>query len=223
MQGADSEAAPQRSAPPAKQKPEAGVSMKSISAAQQSDNLYRQSVTLLQQGRVAEAQDALRKSLDANARNLKARQSLVGLMVESKHPDEAVSLLKEGLKLSPEQTVFSMALSRLQVEAGDSKGARDTLEQGLQYAGDDAEFHAFYAALLQRNEQHEEAVQHYLTALRADPAMPTWLIGVGISLQAQGNANDAIAAFQRARDTGQLTPQLKQFVEQRLRQLKPYR
>ncbi len=193
---------------------------KTTSATQQSDNLYRQSVTLLQQERVAEAQDVLRKSLWANSHNLKARQALVGLLVDNKHVKEASLWLKAGLKLSPEQSGFSMALARLQVELGDSKSARDTLEAGLSYANEDADYHAFYAALLQRDEQHNAAIQHYLIALRTNPAMPTWLVGIGISLQTQGQFNDATAAYQRARDTGQLTPQLTQFVESRLKQIK---
>lgn len=174
----------------------------------------------MQQGRVAEAQETLTKSLEANPENLKARQVLVGLLVESRHNDEATALLQEGLKLSPEQSGFSKALARLQVEAGDSSAGLKTLEQGLPYAGDEAEYHAFYAALLQRDGRHDEAIQHYLTALRTDPAMPSWLVGVGISLQTQGKTTDAVEAFQRAKDTGQLTSQLNQFVEQRLSQLK---
>lgn len=193
---------------------------KSTSAAQQSDNLYRQAVPVLQQGRVAEAQELLRRALELNSRNLNARQVLVGLAVEAGHHEEASALLRDGLRLSPEQTGYSMVLARLQVEAGDVGAAIATLEQGQLFAGENAEFHGFYAALLQREERHEEAVQHYLMALRSDPAMPTWLVGVGISLQAQGKNLDATAAFQRARDTGQLTPQLSQFVEQRLAQLK---
>lgn len=198
----------------------ASSALKTTSASQQSDNLYRQAVSTLQQGRVAEAQDMLRKALDLNPRNLNARQVLVGLMVEAGHQEEAVALLKEGLKISPEQTGFSMALARLQVETGDVKAAISVLEQALPFAGDHAEYQGFFAALLQRQDRHDEAVQHYLVALKTDPAMPTWLIGIGISLQQLGKTTDATAAFQRARDTGQLTPQLSQFVDQRLRQLK---
>lgn len=193
---------------------------KSVSAVQQSDNLYRQAIPALQQGRVAEAQESLRRALELNPRNLNARQVLVGLVVEAGHHEEASALLRDGLRLSPEQTGYSMALARLQIEAGDAGAALATLEQGQSFAGENAEFHGFYAALLQREARHEDAVQHYLTALRSDPAMPTWLVGIGISLQAQGKDVDAAAAFQRARDTGQLTPQLSQFVEQRLAQLK---
>ncbi len=198
----------------------AAAPIKTISRGQQSDNLYRQSLAQLQQGRVTEALDALNKALGLNPRNLKARQALLGLLVESGRAEEASQLLREGLELSPEQSGFSMALARLQVESGDTEAAHNTLRDGLQHAGEDAEYHAFYAALLQRGEQHAEAVQHYLTALKSNPAMPAWLVGVGISLQAQGNVSDAAAAFRRAQETGQLTPQLAQFVEQRLGQLK---
>jgi len=203
--------------------PAKGAPIKSVSASQLSENLYRQSLTLLQQGRVAEAQDALRKSLDANPSNLKARQALVGLLVEGKHHDEAMLLLQDGLRLAPEQSGFSMALARLQIEAGDAKGGSDTLERGLPYAGEDAEYHAFYAAMMQREERHDVAVAHYLTALKSNPAMPSWLVGIGISWQAQGQFADANEAFQRAKDTGQLTPQLLRFVDQRLQQIKSAR
>lgn len=194
---------------------------KTTNAIQQSDNKYRQSVTLLRQGRMIEAQNMLRQSLAENSYNLKARQALVGLLVDSGYSEEASQWLKDGLALSPEQSSFSMALARIQIELGDSKSARNTLESGLLSAGEEANYHAFYAALLQRDGQHDTAIQHYLTALRTNPAMPTWLIGIGISLQTQGNFPDATAAYQRARDTGQLTPQLTQFVEARLKQIKP--
>jgi MSHA biogenesis protein MshN len=49
--------------------------------------------------------------------------------------------------------------------------------------------------------------------------MPTWLVGIGISLQALGQNRDAQEAFTRARDGGLLSPPLLSFVEQRLRQL----
>jgi MSHA biogenesis protein MshN len=144
----------------------------------------------------------------------------VDLLVEENNFEEATALLREGLKLTPEHSGFSMTLARLQLDTGDTSAAMATLEQGLQAAGDEPQYNAFYAVLLQRAQRHEDAVRHYLVALRSDPMMPTWLVGIGISLQAQGKNADAAEAFGRARDGGQLTPQLGQFVEQRLNQLK---
>ncbi len=194
--------------------------LKSVTPQQKSDNLYKQAVALLQQGRVAEARSTLWQALDENAANHNARQLLVGLLVESKRSNDALALLQEGVKIAPEQTGFVMALARLQVEAGNRQLGMQTLEQGLKYAADDAEYHAFYAALLQREERHADAVDHYLIALRQDPANVSWLIGVGISLQAQGKYADAREAFGRARQIDTLTPDLQGFVDQRLAQLK---
>lgn len=194
--------------------------LKTVSSTQQAENAYRQAVAALQQGRVAEAQDQLRKVLEINPRHADARQMLVGLMVDARQHADATALLQEGLKLSPEQSGFSMALARLQVESGDVQSGLATLEQGVKAGGVDAEYQGFYAALLQRQGRHEEAVQHYLAALNVDPAMPTWLVGIGISLENLGKRQDAQAAFQRARDTGQLTPQLMRFVDQRLAELR---
>jgi len=191
-----------------------------MSAAQLAENFYRQAVTLLQQGRVVEAKEALHQALGENPVNLDARQLLVGLLVEENRQSDAMSLLKEGLRLSPEQTGFSMALARLQLDSGGRQEALATLQDGLQQAGDDAEYHAFLAALLQREERHEGAVTHYLIALKSDPAMPNWLVGIGISLQALGKLADASDAYSRAQQTQALTPDLAQFVDQRLKQVK---
>ncbi len=195
------------------------VSLKVVTPQQKSDNLYKQAVGLLQQGRVAEANEALTQALSENPSNHGARQLLAGLMLEGKRFTEALSLLQEGVQIAPEQTGFVMALARLQVEFGERNSALQTLEQGVKYATDNAEYHGFYAALLQRDNRHEEAVSNYLAALRGDPANTSWLIGAGISLQALDKPADAREAFERARQSGQLSPELLTFVEQRLKQL----
>ena len=175
---------------------------------------------MLQQGRVAEARATLTQGLENDPFNHNARQLLVGLLVENKHNDEASNLLQEGVRLAPDQTGFVMALARLQMEAGDRKTALQTMEQGAKFAANDADYQGFYAALLQRDERHDEAVSHYLSALRSDPANTSWLVGIGISLQAQNKYADAREAFERAKQIGQLSPDLSDFVDQRLLQLK---
>jgi MSHA biogenesis protein MshN len=194
-------------------------SHKHFTPQQQADNLYKQAVAQLQQGQSVDARQILQQALGRNADHVKARQLLATLLVEVNALDDAVALLRDGLKRSPIETGFSMALARLELERGDTDHALATLAQGVQTAGDEPQYHGFYAVLLQRAKRHDEAVQHYLVALRSDPAMPNWLVGIGISLQAQGKDSDAAEAFMRARDGGLLSAQLLQFVEQQLQQL----
>lgn len=194
--------------------------LKVVSPLQRSDNAYRHAVAVLPQGRVTEATESLRQALNDNPLNHNARQLLAGLLVEEGHQGEALALLQDGLRLAPEQTWFALMLARLQVEAGDRHAGLATLQSGLPMAGNDPEYHALLATLLQREERHDEAVEHYLTALRSDPAMPNWLVGIGISLQAMGKLADATEAYTRAQQTGLLTPELAQFVDQRLKQVR---
>ena len=192
---------------------------KQIRPDQKSGNFYRQAITNLQQGRVAEAQANLTQALEANPANQEARLTLAGLLVDNKRNDEAKATLAAGLAISPEQSDFRMALARLQVEAGDRSTALNDLEQGLAYAKGNAAYQSFLATLLQRAERHEEAINHYMAALSLNDTNPNSLIGLGISLQAVGKLENAQEAFTRAQASEALSPELSLFVEQRLKQV----
>ena len=203
----------------AKTSPDSSPMVKQVRPEQISGNYYRQALLYLQQGRVAESQAALVQALDANPANHDARLTLAGLLVDNKRKSEAMSLLAKGAELAPEQSGFSLALARLQLDAGDKSGALATLEQGLPYAKNDADYHGFLATLLQRADRHDEAINHYMIALAGDSMMPSWLIGLGISLQATNRLAEAQEAFQRAQNAN-LSPDLAQFVDQRLKQIR---
>ena len=75
-----------------------GGEIKQVSAQQRADNLYRQALTMLQQGRVAEAQSGLGETLKLSPSHLAARQTLLGILVEARNYAQAQQLLQEGLK-----------------------------------------------------------------------------------------------------------------------------
>ena len=72
-------------------------------------------------------------------------------------------------------------------------------------------------------ERYEEAVGHYQAALRAQPARAVWWMGLGMALQGQKRTTEAERAFGRARALPGLTPELRAFVDQRLKQLQSSR
>lgn len=196
-----------------------GVPVKQISPQQQAEFSYQKAVALLQQGRVTEAQESLGESLRAAPDHAASRQALAGILVEKKQYAQAEQLLRDGLGRGGSQPEFAMAMARIQVERGDGRGALETLQQNLPGAKDHAGYQAFLAALLQRQGQHKSAIEHYLTALRLAPASASSLVGLGISLQAENHPAEAQEAFSRAKTSGGLSPELQNFVEQRLRQL----
>ena len=129
-------------------------------------------------------------------------------------------LLVEGHRLHPERSDFTLTLARLKAEAGDSTDAIQLLEAGRAAAHDEPQYNALLAALLLRAQRYEDAVQHYLVALRNDPANSRWLMGVGVALEGVGKQVDAAEAYRRAAGASDLTPEMATFLGERLARLR---
>ena len=193
--------------------------MRTATPAERAENEFRKATGLLNQGRVAEGIDGYKSTLQQDAGHAAARQALVGLLLESRRIDEAQQFLQEGLSLNPDRSAYAMLLARIQVERGDLQGAHDLLSRHAGSAANNADYHAFDAALLQRLGRHKEAVSGYQAALRLTPGAGVWWMGMGISLQADNRDAEALDAFRRAKAAGGLSPDLLAFVDQRMKQL----
>lgn len=193
--------------------------MKQVSPEQRADAEFREAVASMQQGHIADAIAGYRAVLRLDAGHDEARQALVALLLESKQGVEAERVLQDRLNAKPGHTGFAMLLARLQVEHGALEQAVATLEKSLPYAEAQADYQAFFAALLQRQSRHKEAITHYQIALQLAPGNGVWLMGYGISLQAAQRADDARDAFRRALESRTLTPELQAFVQQKIKEL----
>lgn len=211
--------APAKSTPDAATRPEIKKEMRAETPRDLAENEYRRAVTLLNQGRLADAEAGFQAALSIYPEHHNARQGLLGLLVHGRKLEEAERVLEEGVRLSPGQTGFNMTLARLQAERGEDALATATLLRGLEHARGSADYAAFLAALLQRQGRHEEAIEQFQSALRLSPGSGVWWLGLGISLQATNRATAAQEAYRQARATGDLQPELAALAEQRIRQL----
>jgi len=184
---------------------------------QQAENAYRRALLVLEDGRVTEAIATLQAGLRSDPLHAPSRQTLVGLLIEAKRPDDAMRQLQTALTLDARQPSMAMLLARLQIERGDDAIA--TLTRTLPYAAGNGDYHAFLAAALARAGRQHEAADHYGAALRSAPQNGVWWMGLGMALQAEKRDAEAVAAFEQARASGTLSGDLLGFVERRLRQL----
>ena len=195
----------------------AALPIKTISPQQESENLYREAMVLTQQGRGADAMERLHKAVAVYPANSAARKTLASAMMQRGEADGALALLEDGRRLAPSDADLSAAVARVELERGNTQRAQDLLDELSRAGKSDAGMHAMQAVALQRLGKHSDAVPHFLAALQTNPAMPNWLVGLGISLRATGQDAQAAEAFQRARGTGLLSPELTAFVDQQLR------
>jgi MSHA biogenesis protein MshN len=198
-------------------KAEDGVVVRELTPKQMSENSYRRALAALQEGRVSAALADLDKSVEIDPRNEAARQTYVSLLLENRRTDDAIRQLRLALGVDPRQPGLAMVLARLQLEKGEP--ALDTLLKTLPYAGNNADYHAFLAGVLQRQQKHADAAEHYRHALQLAPQNGVWWMGLGISLQADQHLPEAREAFVRARGAAGLTPELRSFVERKIEQL----
>jgi MSHA biogenesis protein MshN len=193
--------------------------MREVVPSERAEIAFRKGVKQIQEGRANAAELDFRDALKIDPSHSAARQALLGLLLDSRRNNEAEQILRKTLELNPRQPRHAMVLARLEVERGDVTSAINTMVGVLPYVKSDPDFHAFLAALLQREGRHREAVDYYHAALRGTPGNGVWMMGLGISLRASNQAAEARDTFQRALESRQLSPELQEFVERQLREL----
>lgn len=193
---------------------EAGTITHNLSPKLMAENTYRRGLVALQEGRTHAALGDFERALEIDPRNEAARQTYISLLLENKRNDDAVRQLRLALGIDPRQPGLAMILARLQLEKGGP--ALQTLMTTLPYAGSNPEYQAFLAGVLQREQRHAEAAQHYRNALQLTPQNGVWWMGLGISLQADNHPSEAREAFRRARAASGLSAELQTFIDRKL-------
>jgi MSHA biogenesis protein MshN len=178
---------------------------------------FRRGASLLNQGRVSEAEESFAAALAISPAHESARQALVVLYLEHRRIDEARRLLQEGLAANPANVQFALVLSRIHLERRDNAAALDVLNLVRPRAQALPEFNAILGMVLTRLDRHAEAADAYRANLRATPDNGAAWIGLGNSLNAQGQRAEAVEAFKRAMSVTPPGSDLNNLAEQRLR------
>ena len=190
--------------------------VKPFSSNEKAEGEYRRAVDFLQKGRAAEAEKHLKLAINVDEMHTPARELLVGVMLQQGHWREAQQILEEGIEKVPAHYPFAQLLARVYVEHGADQKALAVMEENRRAAANNPEYVAFLAVLYQRVGKHAEAVKAYTEAVTLNPQEGRWWLGMGISLEATQDWDNAEKAFQRAIDGGTLDDNLLKYARQRL-------
>lgn len=191
-----------------------------LSAAERAEAQFRLGAQSMQQGRMRDAEASFLAAIAEEPGHIPSRQALLGIYLEAQRRDEAEVLLRDGLKASPRPPAWAMVLARLEAERGDIIGGINTMQNHLDVGRQNGDYLALFAALLQKQGRHADAVEQYQAAINLGQGKAVWLMGQGISLRELGKREEARAAFQRALDSGGLSADLKLFVERQISALR---
>jgi cytochrome c-type biogenesis protein CcmH/NrfG len=186
---------------------------------EQAAGLFARASGMLKNGQTAEAATLLREVLVHDAGHNGARELLASLLFHDQQHAEAAAVLTAGIVQQPGHIPFSLLLARVRMEQGRDTDAIAVLEGQKPLARDYNDYYALLAALYQRVSRHTDAAAVYRGLVAVFPGRAVWWMGLGISLQSLDQTAEALTAYQHALRARGLQPELKKFVQERIRLL----
>lgn len=132
----------------------------------------------------------------------------------------AEALLREGLASAPGDSAMARVLGHILLARNETAAAVQVLQPAAPAITTDPEYNALLAAAEQRSGAHAQAIRRYRGLLGQNPGNGAWLVGLGISLQATGEARAAADAFLQALADPALPAPLHDFAMQQSTQLR---
>ncbi|MGK7910191.1 MAG: TIGR03032 family protein [Synechococcus sp.] len=163
--------------------------------------LFDRSRLLKQQGKLEEAETALREVIRLYPNHWGAHNNLGTLLQKSDRISEATACYQQALQLN---TNFAEAHSNLasiwQLDE-DYERAKEGFFRALQLKPDYVPAHYNLATIYQQQRRMAAAVKHYQKVLSIEPNYPGAQFSLGQLLEYQGNVEDALTCYQKATDS----------------------
>ncbi|SHJ78846.1 MSHA biogenesis protein MshN [Malonomonas rubra DSM 5091] len=191
-----------------------------LSPEERAQALYLQSLSVLQQGDDVVAENNLLQALELNPNHQAARLQLINLLRQNNRVAEAFSQVEMGLQLHPQSHMLRKDMARQLLSAGRLDEAIATLNYTpFPAMAQDLEYHALLAALLQESGDYQHAIPIYRGLLSYQPQESMWWLGLAISLDQSGDAEQAKSAYLKVAGQQGLRADLADYVASRLQAL----
>ncbi|MDF2179139.1 tetratricopeptide repeat protein [Aliiglaciecola sp. CAU 1673] len=203
-------------------KPDSGL-IKVQSAKENADTQWQrlksQAASALAQNDTGKAIDLLQQMLAKAPDNEGVRSKLAELYLGRGQAQQAKQLLQSGLALDPGQHGLRLSLAKIYLLDNNNSEALALLESTNPPLSEYADYYAARAPLARQEGNLELAVADYLLLSRFQPLLAKWRLGLAISLDQAGRQQDALGQYRWLSQQNQVAPQIREFVQQRLRAL----
>ena len=193
-------------------------SIKKLSYDTSMDTDYKHAMNFSDQGQNKEAITQLTNLLVKYPAFIPARKSLATLLLKQNNISKAQQVIEVGLQQQPLYLPYIQLKAQILVNKGNIKQALTLLQTTAPPLEENPEYHAFMAALYQRQNQPMLAEKLYERLLNLQPNNSMWWMGLGIARESLNQNSAALEAYQKA-NTDNLSTELKVYVENRIHTL----
>jgi len=163
----------------------------------------------------------LNEILLLDATQNETRSELASLYFGSGKVNIAVSILEQGLVISPNYSNFRLLLARVFLKQDNSAQAYYYLKPLRPTVNNNLDYYAMLGALAQKNSDSKIAQESYLSLVKVQPDKAQWWLGLAIAQDTLGLKDQAKISYQQAQKMGQLSNSSRIYIEDRLKVLGP--
>ncbi len=149
--------------------------------------------------------------------NINVRKKLAAMQFSQGSYTKAQSLLEDGMGRHPDSADLRLMLARLHVQRKDLQQAHQVLMAHPVNAAVNPDYVSYRASIASQLEDYQAAKEDYVHLINSQPSNGKWWLGLGVSEEKLNNQSAALLAYRQAQQFEQLTPQVQQFVQQRIR------
>ena len=164
-------------------------------------------------GKAVAAFDAILE-LDPTRHDVRKRLSVV--LYSQNRDNRVVSLLQDGIQLSPDRADLRLMLGRLWHRQQKTRELYEVLKPIDPNVEDNSEYLELKASAATKLGLFPEAANLYERLANHSPEQSRWWLGLAIALDKQGNVRDALEAYLRATELQQLPGSVTEFVNKRI-------
>ncbi len=191
-----------------------------LSLEEQDINVSKNAASLIQRGQIIDAYAQLLEFIEENAEAHHSRETLATLLFAQQEYQQAAVIVDQGLLLAPNYSAYKKIKARLLILDNDPDAAANYLADNPPALATDPEYYELLASAYQQNKQHARAIETYQNLIRHDSQQARWWVGMGVSLEAGGEIDDAISSYQTALQNSELDSALRQYSQNRMRFLR---
>jgi Flp pilus assembly protein TadD len=181
---------------------------------------YSAGVEQMREGSFAAAENSFSRALKITPTFTNARLQLIATLQQQNKLVQAEEQMREGMTQAPESVQLRKVYARFLMSNNHNLEAIKVLRaQPVPAIDQDLEYYALLAALLQETGQFATAAQAYAGLLQLRPETAIWWFGLGVSMDQNGDFDQARNAYRRALALPGLSADVQKYMQSRLQVL----
>ena len=148
-----------------------------------------------------------------------SREALAKLLLQQGERERAGQVADIGLNVAPAHPAYKKIKARLLFDQGYVADALQVLDSLIPAVHQDPEYHDLRATAQLADRQYSAALTSYQALLQQDANVGRWWYGMATALEALDRGPEAVTAYERATQQGDLSMMLRQRSQQRVQEL----